>query len=53
MNIIDIIVKKKNKEALTEEEIKYVINSFVSGEIKDYQMSSLFYKICNKFFCKW
>lgn len=41
MNIIDIIVKKKNKEALTEEEIKYVINSFVSGEIKDYQMSSL------------
>lgn len=41
MNIIDIITKKKNKEALTEEEIKYVVNSFVSGEIKDYQMSSL------------
>ena len=41
MNIIDIIVKKKNKEILTEEEIKYVVNSFVSGEIKDYQMSSL------------
>lgn len=41
MNIIDIIVKKKNKEALSEEEIKYVVNSFVSGEIKDYQMSSL------------
>lgn len=41
MNIIDIIVKKKNKEILTGEEIKYVVNSFVSGEIKDYQMSSL------------
>lgn len=41
MNIIDIIVKKKNKESLTEEEIKYVINAFVSGEIKDYQMSAL------------
>ena len=41
MNIIDIIIKKKNKGALTEEEIKYVVNSFVSGEIKDYQMSSL------------
>ena len=41
MNIIDIIVKKKNKEELTEEEIKYVINSYVEGSIKDYQMSSL------------
>lgn len=41
MNIIDIIIKKKNKEELTEEEIQYVVNKFVSGEIKDYQMSSL------------
>lgn len=41
MNIIDIIIKKKNKEELTEEEIQYVVNNFVSGEIKDYQMSSL------------
>lgn len=41
MNIIDIIIKKKNKEELTEEEIKYVVNNFVSGEVKDYQMSSL------------
>lgn len=41
MNIIDIIIKKKNKDILTEEEIKYVVNNFVNGEIKDYQMSSL------------
>lgn len=41
MNIIDIIVKKKNKESLTEEEIKYVVNGFTSGTIPDYQMSSL------------
>ena len=41
MNIIDIITKKKNKLELTEEEIKYIVNSFVSGEIKDYQMSAL------------
>ena len=41
MNIIDIIVKKKNKMILTEEEIKYVINGFVRDEIKDYQMSAL------------
>ena len=41
MNIIDIIVKKKNKEILNEEEIYYVVNNYVSGAIKDYQMSSL------------
>ena len=41
MNIIDIITKKKNKEILTEEEIKYIVNGFISGEIKDYQMSAL------------
>ena len=41
MNIIDIITKKKNKEELTEEEIKYVVNGFVSGDIKDYQMSAV------------
>lgn len=41
MNIIDIIIKKKNREELTEEEIKYVVNNFVNGNIKDYQMSSL------------
>ena len=41
MNIIDIITKKKNKEILTEEEIKYVRENFVNGNIKDYQMSAL------------
>lgn len=41
MNIIDIILKKKNKEELTEEEIKYVVEGFTNGTICDYQMSSL------------
>lgn len=41
MNIIDIIDKKRKKEELTDEEIKYVVNNFVDGSIKDYQMSSL------------
>ena len=41
MNIIDIITKKKNKEELTELEIKYVVENFVNGTILDYQMSSL------------
>ena len=41
MNIIDIINKKRLKQELTDEEIKYVVNGFLVDEIKDYQMSSL------------
>ena len=41
MNIINIILKKKNKEILTEEEIKYVVENYVSANILDYQMSAL------------
>ena len=41
MNIIDIINKKRLKEELSDEEIKYVVEGYLSNEIKDYQMSSL------------
>ena len=41
MNIVDIINKKRLKETLTDEEIKYVVEGYLSNEIKDYQMSSL------------
>ena len=41
MNIIDIIVKKKNNQKLTKEELEYVINGYLNNEIKDYQVSSL------------
>ena len=41
MTIIDIITKKRNKQQLTYEEIKYAVNGYVEGKIKDYQMSSL------------
>lgn len=41
MNIIEIINKKRLKQELDDEEIKYVIDNFLNGEIKDYQMSSL------------
>ena len=41
MNIIDIITKKKNKQALNEQEIKYIIENYINGNIKDYQMSAL------------
>lgn len=41
MTIIDIINKKRNKEELTYDEIKYAVDGYISGEVKDYQMSSL------------
>jgi len=41
MNIIEIINKKRLKQELTDEEIKFVVNGYLSDEIKDYQMSSL------------
>ena len=41
MNILSIIEKKKNKKALTKEEIQYFVNGYTEGTIPDYQMSSL------------
>lgn len=41
MNIVDIIVKKRNKEQLSEEEINFFIKGYCEETIKDYQASSL------------
>ena len=41
MNIIDIINKKRLKQSLEDEEIKYVVDGYINNEIKDYQMSAL------------
>ncbi len=37
----EIIKKKRNKQALTQEEIEFFIFSYTRGEIPDYQMSAL------------
>ena len=41
MRMYDIIEKKRDKKALTKEEINFVIKNMVSGIIPDYQISSL------------
>ena len=46
MRIVDLIIKKKNNISLTNEEIHYIIDGYVNGEIEDYQMSSLLMAIC-------
>lgn len=46
MEIIDIINKKEAKDRLTKEEIQFVVDNFLNGNIEDYQMSSLLMSIC-------
>ena len=45
MDILDIIDKKENGKKLTKEELKYVIDGYLNGSIKDYQMASLLTEI--------
>lgn len=40
MRMYDLIMKKRNGEVLTEQEIQYMIREYVAGEIPDYQMSA-------------
>lgn len=46
MNAIDIINKTKKSVPLTESEINYLVNGYVSGEIHDYQMSAWLMAVC-------
>lgn len=46
MNLYDIITKKKRSEALTKEEIDFVVSGYTKGEVADYQMSALLMAIC-------
>lgn len=41
MRMYDLIMKKRNGQALSSEEIKFMINGYVVGEIPDYQMSAM------------
>ena len=48
MKIYDIITKKKLGHALSEAEIEYAVNAYMSGDVADYQMSALLMAICLK-----
>jgi len=41
MNPAQIIIKKRNREELTQAEIHYFISSFVKDKVEDYQMSAM------------
>ncbi|HHW67886.1 MAG: pyrimidine-nucleoside phosphorylase [Epulopiscium sp.] len=40
MRMYDLILKKRNGEELTKEEIDFIISGYVQGEIPDYQIST-------------
>jgi pyrimidine-nucleoside phosphorylase len=40
MNPVEIIIKKRNRQILSEEELKFFINGYLEGKIPDYQMSA-------------
>lgn len=46
MNIIDVINKKRKKEELSYDELKYAFLGYLNKEVADYQMSSLLMAIC-------
>lgn len=41
-----LLIKKREGHALADEEIRYLIDGFCSGEVADYQMSALAMAIC-------
>jgi pyrimidine-nucleoside phosphorylase len=41
MNFVEIIQKKRDRNALTDEEISWVIGSYTSGTVPDYQMAAM------------
>jgi len=43
---VDIIIKKRQGLELTKEEIHFIIDGYVKGEIPDYQVSALLMAIC-------
>lgn len=48
MRAIDIIEAKKQGIELTKEQISYMINGYVKGEVPDYQMAAFLMAICLK-----
>ena len=41
MTVVDIITKKKNNQVLSYDEIKYVVDYYLKGDIKETTVDSL------------
>jgi len=41
MRAVDLIIKKRDSEELSQEEIEFFVQAYATGEIPDYQASAL------------
>ncbi|MDD6370663.1 MAG: pyrimidine-nucleoside phosphorylase, partial [Galactobacillus timonensis] len=48
MRFVDLIEKKSDGGVLSREEIQFMVNGFVKGDIPDYQMSSMMMAILQR-----
>jgi pyrimidine-nucleoside phosphorylase len=48
LGMYDLIGKKKLGKALTQDEIKFIVDGFTKGEIPDYQMAAFLMAVCLK-----
>ena len=48
MRMVDLIIKKRDNIELTKEEIQFVIDGYVKGEIPDYQVSAFLMAVYNQ-----
>lgn len=46
MRAVDIIEKKKQGKVNTDEELKFLIDGYLSGKVEDYQMSAWLMAVC-------
>ena len=46
MRAYDLLEKKKRGEALSQEELCFLIDGYVQGEIPDYQMAAFLMAVC-------
>ena len=46
MTVYDIIEKKKRRQILTREEIRFLVKGYTDGSVPDYQMSAFFMAVC-------
>ena len=48
MLMVDLILKKRTGQVLTDQEINFIINEYVKSNIPDYQMSAFLMAVCFK-----
>lgn len=48
MRMVDLIIKKRDNNELTKEEIEFIIDGYVKGNIPDYQISSFLMAVFNQ-----